>query len=117
MPKTRKTVPATCSIAPSGAHDPIGMPVIGTVANIEGFTRQDLVRHVQCHYVAQRLWWLAQQVERGDARPAPEIPCVVELVRELVVKRHDVAFHGPIVPSGRGVQQLPARATDTGLAA
>jgi predicted Zn-dependent peptidase len=34
--------------------DPMGMPVIGTVANIEGFTRQDLVRHVQSHYVAQK---------------------------------------------------------------
>ncbi len=34
-----------------GAH-PMGMPVIGTVKNIEGFTRDDLVRHVQQHYVA-----------------------------------------------------------------
>jgi len=34
--------------------DPMGMPVIGTVANIEGFTRHDLVRHVQSHYVAQK---------------------------------------------------------------
>lgn len=34
--------------------DPMGMPVIGTVANIEGFTRQDLLRHVQQHYVAQK---------------------------------------------------------------
>jgi predicted Zn-dependent peptidase len=34
--------------------DPMGMPVIGTVANIEGFTRQDLVHHVQSHYVAQK---------------------------------------------------------------
>ncbi|RYF70025.1 MAG: insulinase family protein, partial [Comamonadaceae bacterium] len=33
--------------------DPMGMPVIGTVANIEGFTRNDLVRHVQTRYVAQ----------------------------------------------------------------
>lgn len=32
----------------------MGMPVIGTVANIEGFTRQDLVRHVQQHYVAEK---------------------------------------------------------------
>ncbi|MGJ7484795.1 M16 family metallopeptidase [Variovorax sp. LT2P21] len=32
--------------------DPMGMPVIGTVKNIEGFTRQDLVRHVQSHQVA-----------------------------------------------------------------
>jgi predicted Zn-dependent peptidase len=28
--------------------------VIGTVANIEGFTRQDLVRHVQAHYVGEK---------------------------------------------------------------
>jgi predicted Zn-dependent peptidase len=34
-----------------GSH-PMGMPVIGTVENIEGFTRDDLVRHVQQHYVA-----------------------------------------------------------------
>ncbi|HSV83558.1 MAG TPA: pitrilysin family protein [Ramlibacter sp.] len=33
--------------------DPMGMPVIGTEANIERFTREDLVRHVQSHYVAQ----------------------------------------------------------------
>lgn len=32
--------------------DPMGMPVIGTVENIAGFTRNDLVRHVQQHYVA-----------------------------------------------------------------
>jgi predicted Zn-dependent peptidase len=29
------------------------MPVIGTVPNIEGFTRDDLVAHVRSHYVAQ----------------------------------------------------------------
>jgi predicted Zn-dependent peptidase len=33
---------------------PMGMPVIGTLANIEGFTRDDLVRHVQSHYVAYK---------------------------------------------------------------
>jgi predicted Zn-dependent peptidase len=32
--------------------DPMGMPVIGTVENIERFTRQELVAHVQSHYVA-----------------------------------------------------------------
>lgn len=32
--------------------DPMGMPVIGTVGNIEGFTRDDLVRHVRTHHVA-----------------------------------------------------------------
>jgi predicted Zn-dependent peptidase len=34
--------------------DPMGMPVIGTIGNIEGFTRNDLVRHVQAHYVAEK---------------------------------------------------------------
>ena len=34
--------------------DPMGMPVIGTIANIESFTRHDLVHHVQSHYVAQK---------------------------------------------------------------
>ncbi|MDM0033710.1 pitrilysin family protein [Variovorax sp. J22P271] len=34
--------------------DPMGMPVIGTVANIEAFTRHDLLRHVQSHYVADK---------------------------------------------------------------
>ncbi|MGI4778283.1 MAG: M16 family metallopeptidase [Janthinobacterium lividum] len=33
--------------------DPMGMPVIGTVGNIEGFTRGDLVRHVRAHHVAE----------------------------------------------------------------
>jgi predicted Zn-dependent peptidase len=34
-----------------GDH-PMGMPVIGTVENIARFTREDLVTHVQSHYVA-----------------------------------------------------------------
>jgi len=34
-----------------GDH-PMGMPVIGTVENIERFTREDLVSHVKEHYVA-----------------------------------------------------------------
>jgi predicted Zn-dependent peptidase len=36
-----------------GEH-PMGMPIIGTVDNIEGFTRQDLVDHVRSHYVAEK---------------------------------------------------------------
>ncbi|MBO9641897.1 MAG: insulinase family protein [Pseudacidovorax sp.] len=32
----------------------MGMPVIGTLENIEGFRRDDLVRHVQAHYVADK---------------------------------------------------------------
>jgi predicted Zn-dependent peptidase len=35
-----------------GDH-PMGMPVIGTVGNIEGFTRHDLLRHVKSHHVAE----------------------------------------------------------------
>jgi predicted Zn-dependent peptidase len=34
-----------------GEH-PMGMPVIGTLENIERFTREDVVAHVQSHYVA-----------------------------------------------------------------
>lgn len=34
-----------------GAH-PMGMPVIGSLENIERFQRQDLVQHVKAHYVA-----------------------------------------------------------------
>lgn len=36
-----------------GDH-PMGMPVIGTVENIERFTRDDLLAHVRSHYVADR---------------------------------------------------------------
>ena len=36
-----------------GDH-PMGMPVIGTVENIERFTRADLVAHVRSHYVAEK---------------------------------------------------------------
>lgn len=32
---------------------PMGMPVIGTVENIERFTREDVVAHVKSHYVAE----------------------------------------------------------------
>ncbi|TPG27230.1 M16 family metallopeptidase [Variovorax guangxiensis] len=35
-------------------EDPMGMPIIGTVENIEGFTRQDLVDHVRSHYIAEK---------------------------------------------------------------
>jgi predicted Zn-dependent peptidase len=32
----------------------MGMPVIGTLANIERFTRDDIVAHVRSHYVAEK---------------------------------------------------------------
>jgi predicted Zn-dependent peptidase len=36
-----------------GEH-PMGMPVIGTLKNIERFTRDDVVAHVRSHYVAEK---------------------------------------------------------------
>lgn len=33
---------------------PMGMPVIGTVENIERFTRDDVLAHVKSHYVAEK---------------------------------------------------------------
>jgi predicted Zn-dependent peptidase len=75
-----------------GEH-PMGMPVIGTVHNIERFTRDDLVAHVQAHYLAENTVVAAAgaidveaffaQAERlfggmrraDDAnRPAPAVP-------------------------------------------
>jgi predicted Zn-dependent peptidase len=67
--------------------DPMGMPVIGTVGNIEGFTRHDLVRHVQSHYVAGKTVvaaagnfdveaWLAHAGELFAAMPASADPSV-----------------------------------------
>ena len=67
--------------------DPMGMPVIGTVANIEGFTRNDLVRHVQSHYVAQKTVvavagnfnvdaWMALAGELFAAMPSSADPTV-----------------------------------------
>jgi predicted Zn-dependent peptidase len=35
-------------------EDPMGMPVIGTVENLERFTRHDLLAHVKAHYVAEK---------------------------------------------------------------
>lgn len=66
--------------------DPMGMPVIGTVGNIEAFTRQDLVRHVQFHYVAEKtlvvaagnfdvVAWVALAAELfADMRRSTDLP-------------------------------------------
>ena len=67
--------------------DPMGMPVIGTIANIEGFTRNDLVRHVQSHYVAEKTVvavagnfdvdaWMALAGELFAAMPSSADPTV-----------------------------------------
>ena len=70
-----------------GAH-PMGMPVIGTVGNIEAFTREDLVRHVQHHYVAQKTvvvaagnfdveTWMALATELfADMRGSADLPAL-----------------------------------------
>jgi predicted Zn-dependent peptidase len=61
--------------------DPMGKPLIGTIANIEGFTRNDLDGHVQSRYVAQQTVvaaagnfdveaWLALAGELFAAMPA-----------------------------------------------
>ncbi|QHI96795.1 insulinase family protein [Xylophilus rhododendri] len=66
-------------------EDPMGMPVIGTVANIEGFTRQDLLGHVRQHYVAGKTIvaaaghfdveaWMAQAAELFAGMPASADP-------------------------------------------
>ena len=67
--------------------DPMGMPVIGTVGNIEGFARHDLVRHVQSHYVAEKTVvaaagsfdveaWMALAGELFGAMPRSAEPAV-----------------------------------------
>ncbi len=66
---------------------PMGMPVIGTLGNIEGFARPDLVRHVQSHYVAQKTIvaaagnfdveaWMARAAELFGAMPSAPDPSV-----------------------------------------
>jgi predicted Zn-dependent peptidase len=84
--------------------DPMGMPVIGTLGNIEGFTRQDLLRHVQTHYVAENTvvaaagnfdvdGWLALagQLFAGMPRSAgpstPRLPVPAKYVGDALARR------------------------------
>ncbi len=86
-----------------GKH-PMGMPVIGTVANIEGFTRDDLVRHVTSHYVAGKTVvaaagnfdmnaWLASaerlfaEMPRSTELAAPERPAPAKYVGHALAQR------------------------------
>jgi predicted Zn-dependent peptidase len=68
----------------------MGMPVIGTVENIERFTRDDLVAHVQAHYVGDKtvvaaagdidvaaFLALAERLFAGMPRSADASPVVV----------------------------------------
>jgi predicted Zn-dependent peptidase len=84
--------------------DPMGMPVIGTVGNIEGFTRPDLVRHVQAHQVAENTVvtaagsfdvdaWLALATGLFAAmrpsvdRPVPPVPMPTKYVGDALARR------------------------------
>lgn len=110
--------------------DAMGMPVIGTVANIERFTRQDLVRHVQTHYVGHNTVvvaaghfdvdaWMALAAELfADMRAAPE-PAMVQqrtpapytghaLARRFTqVSQVFVNIAYPLVPAAQ--QEVPER--------
>ena len=73
--------------------DPMGMPVIGTVENIEGFTRNDLLRHVQSHYAAEKTVVVAAgnfDVETWVAL-AGELFAVMSRSTDLDVSRQPVA--------------------------
>lgn len=68
--------------------DAMGMPVIGTVENIEGFTRDDLVGHVQAHYTAHKTvvvaagnfdvdaWMKGAEDLFATMRQAPDLPAL-----------------------------------------
>jgi predicted Zn-dependent peptidase len=108
-----------------GAH-PMGMPVIGTVENIEGFTRDDLVRHVQQHYVAGNTVvvaaghfdvdaWMSLAVDLFSAMPASadsgsaRIPMPAAYAGQAVARRFtqvsqvflNIAY--PLMPTGHGM--------------
>ncbi|MCZ2498080.1 insulinase family protein [Xylophilus sp. Kf1] len=108
--------------------DPMGMPVIGTVANIEGFRRQDLVDHVRRHYVAEKTivvaagqidvdGWIALAGElfsgmraSTDPGPAPQ-PVPAAYVGQALARRFTqvsqvfVNIGYPLAPSGSAEQQ------------
>lgn len=63
----------------------MGMPIIGTLENIEAFTREDLLRHVRAHYVAGNTVvcaagqfdveaWMALAADLFAAMPAAQQP-------------------------------------------
>ncbi|XDF34407.1 pitrilysin family protein [Paracidovorax avenae] len=116
--------------------DPMGMPVIGTVENIEGFTRDDLVRHVQRHYVAGKTIvaaagnfdvgaWMRRAGELFSEMPASPAggagslpPAPAPHVGQAVARRFtqvsqvflNIAYPlGPAGPEGMGTAMPPQR--------
>ncbi|MGC4061386.1 MAG: pitrilysin family protein [Aquabacterium sp.] len=114
-----------------GAH-PMGMPVIGTVENIEGFTRDDLVRHVQQHYVADNTVvaaaghfdvdaWMRLAEDLFTAMPASadsassHAPVPAAHVGQAVARRFtqvsqvflNIAY--PLTPTGTGTDGMPSQ--------
>ncbi len=70
--------------------DPMGMPVIGTVGNIEGFTREDLIRHVQSHHVAENTVVAAA----GNF----DVEAWLALAEELFSEMPSARLRGPLPP-------------------
>ncbi len=109
--------------------DPMGMPVIGTVANIEGFTRQDLVRHVQSHYVGEKTVvvaagnfdvpaWLEQAAQLFAGMPASADPAVAlppqpaKYVGQALAQRFHAGVPGVREPGlSPGVRAVAGRAS------
>lgn len=75
-----------------GEH-PMGMPVIGTLENIEGFTRQDLVAHVNAHYVAHNT-----VVAVAGNFDAPAFLALAERLFSGMRVAPDAATRAPAVP-------------------
>jgi predicted Zn-dependent peptidase len=105
-----------------GDH-PLGMPVIGTLENIQRFTRDDVVAHVRAHYVAEKTVvaaagnfdveafladagrLFADMPRAGAAEPAPAPPLHVGQAmgrRFTQVSQAFVNLSYPVAPAAAG---------------
>lgn len=80
-----------------GEH-PLGMPVIGSVANIERFTREDVVAHVRTHYVANK----TVVVAAGNFEVEDFVASARELFGGMPRAGDAVAAAAASVPAARG---------------